>query len=116
MKRSGFWWAATVGIAAGVFFAVERLRPSRRTREPGAGRVLRNLTIGMLAAATTAGSEAPFVAPVQQTAGRPDRARVFTARLHPLSLALAESSIAGVVALPCGAPCRSRPRHDDRCA
>ena len=70
MKRSGFWWAATVGVAAGAFFALERLRPSRRTREPGAARVLRNLTIGMLAAATTAGSEAPVVAPVQRIAVR----------------------------------------------
>ncbi len=70
MKRSGFWWAATVGIAVGALFVLERVRPLRRTREPGPDRVLRNATIGLLAAATTIGSEAPVVATVQRFAAQ----------------------------------------------
>jgi sterol desaturase/sphingolipid hydroxylase (fatty acid hydroxylase superfamily) len=66
-KRVG-WVAFSVAFAA--LFVFERLRPLRRRREPGAPRVARNLTIGLLAGATTAASEFPIVAPVQRLAER----------------------------------------------
>ena len=51
-------------------FVAERLRPLRARKEPGAARVGRNLTIGLLAGAATAASEIPLVAPVQALAER----------------------------------------------
>ena len=67
MKRWG--WVA-FAVALGALFAAERRRPLRRSKEPGAARVARNLTIGLLAGATTAASEFPIVAPVQALAER----------------------------------------------
>jgi sterol desaturase/sphingolipid hydroxylase (fatty acid hydroxylase superfamily) len=58
------------GAALGALFVAERRRPLRRQKEPGADRVGRNLTIGLLAAATTAVAEIPIVAPVQRLAAR----------------------------------------------
>jgi sterol desaturase/sphingolipid hydroxylase (fatty acid hydroxylase superfamily) len=58
------------GAAVGALYVVERLRPLRARKEPGAARVSRNLTIGVLAAATTAACEWPVVAPVQRLAER----------------------------------------------
>ena len=68
MRRSLKWWA--FGVAFGALFVAERRRPLRRQKEPGASRVGRNLAIGLLAAATTAASEFPIVAPVQRLAER----------------------------------------------
>jgi sterol desaturase/sphingolipid hydroxylase (fatty acid hydroxylase superfamily) len=62
-------WLA-FGVALGALFVVERLRPLRARKEPGPSRVGRNLAIGLLAAATTAASELPVVAPVQRLAER----------------------------------------------
>jgi sterol desaturase/sphingolipid hydroxylase (fatty acid hydroxylase superfamily) len=59
-----------IGAAAGALFVAERLRPLRARKDPAAGRVGRNLTIGLLAAATTAASEMPIIAPVQRLAER----------------------------------------------
>ena len=67
MKRWG--WLA-FGVALGALFVAERRRPLRRRKEPGPSRVGRNLTIGLLAGATTAASEFPIVAPVQALAAR----------------------------------------------
>jgi sterol desaturase/sphingolipid hydroxylase (fatty acid hydroxylase superfamily) len=64
------WRWILFGVAVGTLFVVERLRPLRSRREPGASRVGRNLTIGLLAGATTAASELPIVAPVQRLAER----------------------------------------------
>ena len=58
------------GTAVGALYAVERLRPLRVRKEPGAARVGRNLAMGLLAGATTAASEWPIVAPVQRLAER----------------------------------------------
>ena len=58
------------GAAVGALYVVERLRPLRVRREPGAARVGRNLAMGLLAGATTAASEWPVVAPVQRLAER----------------------------------------------
>ena len=68
MKRSLKW--LLFGAALGALFVAERRRPLRRQREPGPERVGRNLTIGLLAAATTAAAEMPIVAPVQRLAER----------------------------------------------
>jgi sterol desaturase/sphingolipid hydroxylase (fatty acid hydroxylase superfamily) len=68
MKRH--WWPVLFGVAVGVLFVAERLRPLRRRADPAATRVPRNLTIGLLAAATTSASEMPIVAPVQRFARR----------------------------------------------
>jgi len=57
-------------VVAGALFVAERLRPLRARKEPGASRVGRNLTIGLLAGATTAASEFPVIAPVQALAER----------------------------------------------
>jgi sterol desaturase/sphingolipid hydroxylase (fatty acid hydroxylase superfamily) len=67
MKRWG--WVA-FGLAVGALFVAERRRPLRRQKEPGPGRVGRNLAIGLLGALTTAASEFPIIAPVQSLAGR----------------------------------------------
>jgi sterol desaturase/sphingolipid hydroxylase (fatty acid hydroxylase superfamily) len=66
MSRRWRWLA--FGVAAAALFVAERLRPLRESREPGARRVGRNLTLGFLAAATTAASEFPVIAPVQRFA------------------------------------------------
>jgi sterol desaturase/sphingolipid hydroxylase (fatty acid hydroxylase superfamily) len=62
-------WLA-FGAALGALFVAERRRPLRRQKEPGPGRVGRNVVIGLLAGATTAASELPIVAPVQRLAER----------------------------------------------
>lgn len=67
MKR---WSWLAFGVAFGALFVAERRRPLRRQVERGPSRVGRNLTIGLLAAATTAASELPLVAPVQRLAER----------------------------------------------
>jgi sterol desaturase/sphingolipid hydroxylase (fatty acid hydroxylase superfamily) len=77
--RSLKWLA--FGVAVGALFVVERLRPLRRSKEPGLERVGRNLAIGLLAAATTAASEMPVVAPVQRFA---ERRRIGLLRWLPL--------------------------------
>jgi sterol desaturase/sphingolipid hydroxylase (fatty acid hydroxylase superfamily) len=64
------WGWVAFGAAVGALFVVERLRPLRPRKEPGAPRVARNLTIGLLAGATTAGTEWPLIAPVQRLAER----------------------------------------------
>ena len=64
------WQWALFGTAVGTLYVVERLRPLRSRKEPGPGRVGRNLTIGLLAGATTAASEWPVVMPVQRLAER----------------------------------------------
>jgi sterol desaturase/sphingolipid hydroxylase (fatty acid hydroxylase superfamily) len=73
------------GAALGALFVAERRRPLRRQKEPGAARVGRNLTIGVLAGATTAASEFPIVAPVQALA---ERGRLGLLRAIPLPRAL----------------------------
>src|SRR5206468_5054597 len=82
MKRLG--WLA-FGVALGAVFVAERRRPLRRQTEPGAARVARNLTIGLLAGATTAASEFPIVAPVQALA---ERRRLGLLRVIPMPRAL----------------------------
>lgn len=77
--RSLKWLA--FGVAVGALFVVERLRPLRARREPGPARVGRNLTIGLIAAATTAASERPLVAPAQRLA---ERRRLGLLRSDPL--------------------------------
>ena len=72
-------------MIAGALFVVERLRPLRSRKDPAPTRVLRNLTIGLLAAATTAASELPIVAPVQRMA---ERRRLGLLRQLPLPSAL----------------------------
>jgi sterol desaturase/sphingolipid hydroxylase (fatty acid hydroxylase superfamily) len=81
-KRSG--WLA-FAIAFGALFLFERRRPLRPRREPGPARVGRNLTIGLLAGATTAASEFPIVGPVLDLAAR---RRVGLLRWLPLPRAL----------------------------
>jgi sterol desaturase/sphingolipid hydroxylase (fatty acid hydroxylase superfamily) len=73
------------GVAVGALFVVERLRPLRSRKDPAPARVGRNLTIGLLAAATTAASEMPVVSPVQRLA---ERRRLGLLRLLPLPRAL----------------------------
>jgi sterol desaturase/sphingolipid hydroxylase (fatty acid hydroxylase superfamily) len=77
--RSLKWLA--FGVAVGALFVVERLRPLRTRKEPGPARVGRNLAIGLLAAATTAASELPMVAPAQRLA---ERRRLGLLRSFPL--------------------------------
>jgi len=74
-------WLA-FGVAVGALFVLERLRPLRARKEPGPSRVGRNLAIGLLAAATTAASEMPVVAPAQRLA---ERRRLGLLRWAPLS-------------------------------
>jgi sterol desaturase/sphingolipid hydroxylase (fatty acid hydroxylase superfamily) len=64
------WRWIGFGVTVGVLFVAERLRPLRARKEPGASRVARNLTIGLLAGATTAASEFPLIAPVRALAER----------------------------------------------
>jgi sterol desaturase/sphingolipid hydroxylase (fatty acid hydroxylase superfamily) len=64
------WGWVAFGVALGALFVAERRRPLRRSKEPGPERVARNLTIGLLAGATTAASEFPVIAPVQALAER----------------------------------------------
>ena len=66
-------------------FIAERRRPLRRQKEPGPERVGRNLTIGLLAGATTAAAEMPIVAPVQRLA---ERRRLGLLRQIPMPRAL----------------------------
>lgn len=82
MKR---WRWMAFGVVVGALFVVERLRPLRLRKDPAPTRVARNLTIGVLAAATTAASEIPIIAPVQRFAER--RQLGFLRRL-PLPYAL----------------------------
>ena len=71
VKRGrSFWGALGFGAAVGALFLLERMRPLRSRKEPGAARVGRNLTIALLAGATTAASEIPLVSPVQRLAER----------------------------------------------
>jgi sterol desaturase/sphingolipid hydroxylase (fatty acid hydroxylase superfamily) len=70
-----------IGAAAGALFLAERLRPLRIRKDPAPGRVGRNLTIGLLGAATTAASEIPIIAPVQRFA---ERRRLGLLRQFPL--------------------------------
>ena len=71
VKRGrSFWGALGFGAAVGALFVLERMRPLRSRKEPGAARVGRNLTIALLAGATTAASEIPLVSPVQRLAER----------------------------------------------
>ena len=83
MTRSLKWLA--FGVALGALFVAERRRPLRRQKEPGPSRVGRNLTIGLLAGATTAASEWPIVAPVQRLA---ERGRMGLLRRIPMPRAL----------------------------
>jgi sterol desaturase/sphingolipid hydroxylase (fatty acid hydroxylase superfamily) len=69
------------GVAVGALVVVERLRPLRSRKDPAPARIARNLTIGLLAAATTAASEIPIVAPVQRLAAR---GRIGLLRVVPL--------------------------------
>jgi len=64
------WGWLAFGVAVGALFVAERLRPLRAPKDAGAPRVARNLTIGLLAGATTAASELPLIAPAQQLAER----------------------------------------------
>jgi len=73
------------GVVVGALFVVERLRPLRSRKDPAPTRVGRNLTIGLLAAATTAASEIPIIAPVQRLA---ERRRLGLLRQCPLPRAL----------------------------
>lgn len=73
------------GMAAGALVAAERLRPLRRAKEPGPERIGRNLAIGLLAAATTAATDAPIIRPAQALA---ERKRLGLLRLLPLPKAV----------------------------
>jgi sterol desaturase/sphingolipid hydroxylase (fatty acid hydroxylase superfamily) len=84
LAKRGLGWVI-FGAALGALFVAERRRPLRRQKEPGPERVGRNLTIGLLAGATTAASEFPIVAPVQRLA---ERGRLGLLRLLPLPRAL----------------------------
>jgi sterol desaturase/sphingolipid hydroxylase (fatty acid hydroxylase superfamily) len=64
------WRWVLFGVAVGGLVVLERLRPLRSRKDPAPLRVGRNLTIGALAAATTAASEMPLIAPVQRFAER----------------------------------------------
>jgi sterol desaturase/sphingolipid hydroxylase (fatty acid hydroxylase superfamily) len=79
------WRSVAFGLVVGTLYIVERLRPLRRRQEPGPGRIARNLVIGALAGATTAASEWPVVAPVQQLA---ERRRLGLLRYLPMPPAL----------------------------
>ena len=77
--RSLKWLA--FGVSVGALFVVERLRPLRAAKDPGAERVGRNLAIGLIAAATTAVSDLPVVASSLHLA---ERRRLGLLRLTPL--------------------------------
>jgi sterol desaturase/sphingolipid hydroxylase (fatty acid hydroxylase superfamily) len=82
MKR---WRGLVFGVVVGALYVAERLRPLRRRKEPGPARVVRNLTIGLLAGATTAAAEFPLIAPVQRLA---ERRRLGLLRELPMPRAL----------------------------
>lgn len=67
---SSRWRWIAFGVAVGALFIAERMRPLRSRKDPAPTRVPRNFAIGLLAAATTAASEMPIVAPVQRLAAR----------------------------------------------
>lgn len=67
MKR---WKWAAFGVAVGVLFVVERVRPLRRQREPGPERIGRNVAMALLGAVITSASEMPIVEPMQALAER----------------------------------------------
>jgi sterol desaturase/sphingolipid hydroxylase (fatty acid hydroxylase superfamily) len=67
MKR--LRWLA-FGVGVGVLFVLERARPLRNQREPGAERVARNIAIGLIGAVASAAGELPIVAPVQRFSER----------------------------------------------
>jgi sterol desaturase/sphingolipid hydroxylase (fatty acid hydroxylase superfamily) len=77
--------AVSFGVAVAVLFVAERLRPLRRPKDSTPTRVPRNVVIGLLAAATTAASEAPIIAPAQRFA---ERRRLGLLRMLPLPRAL----------------------------
>jgi sterol desaturase/sphingolipid hydroxylase (fatty acid hydroxylase superfamily) len=85
MSKRWPWQWIVFGAAVGALYVVERLRPLRAQKEPGAARVGRNLVIGLLAGATTAASEWPVVAPVQRLA---ERGRLGLLRWLPVPWAL----------------------------
>ena len=64
------WRWLAFGVAVGALAVAERLRPLRRAKEPGVGRVGRNLAIGLLAGLTTAATEAPVIEPALALATR----------------------------------------------
>lgn len=64
------WRWIAFGVAAGALAVMERLRPLRAQREPGAERIVRNVAIGLLGAGATAATELPIVAPIQALAER----------------------------------------------
>jgi sterol desaturase/sphingolipid hydroxylase (fatty acid hydroxylase superfamily) len=70
MSTRGRWQWILFGAVVGTLYVVERLRPLRARKEPGLGRTARNLTIGLIAGATTAASEWPLVEPAQRLAER----------------------------------------------
>jgi sterol desaturase/sphingolipid hydroxylase (fatty acid hydroxylase superfamily) len=84
MSQRRWGWIA-FGVALGALFVAERRRPLRRQKEPGLDRVARNLSIGLLAGATTAVGEFPIVAPVQRLA---EQSRLGLLRQLPLPRAL----------------------------
>jgi len=73
------------GAAVGALALAERLRPLRSRKDPAPTRVPRNITIGLLAAATTVAAELPVVSPAQRLA---ERRRLGLLRLLPLPRAL----------------------------
>ena len=79
------WRWVAFGVAVGALVVVERLRPLRLRKDPAPARIGRNLTIGLLAAATTAASEMPLVAPVQRLVAR---RQIGLLRVLPLPRAL----------------------------
>lgn len=81
MQRSISWRAFGFGVAVGMLFLVERLRPLRARKERGAARVARNLAIAFLAGATTAASQSPIITPVLR---RVERGRLGLLRRVPL--------------------------------
>jgi sterol desaturase/sphingolipid hydroxylase (fatty acid hydroxylase superfamily) len=79
------WRWVAFGVAVGALSIVERLRPLRVQREPGAERLGRNLAFGLLGAATSMAAELPIVAPVHRLAAR---GRLGVLRWLPLPRAL----------------------------
>jgi sterol desaturase/sphingolipid hydroxylase (fatty acid hydroxylase superfamily) len=59
-----------VGVAVGALVVAERWRPLRKAKDPGPERVGRNLVLGLLAAMTTAATQAPLVRRTQTLAER----------------------------------------------
>jgi len=69
-RRTTFWTALAVGVAAGALVVLERRRPLRRRREAGLARLARNVSIGVTAALTTAAADLVVVGPAQRLAER----------------------------------------------